>query len=83
MFTRRHAMAASAVAIAMPSFAELLERKTMYGLIGEMKVVPGKRAELIHILADGTRNMPGCLSYVIAEDKTDGDSIWANSHCET
>jgi quinol monooxygenase YgiN len=48
----------------------------MYGLIGEMKVVPGKRAEFINILSEGTKGMPGCLSYVIAEDLTNPDSIW-------
>ena len=48
----------------------------MYGLIGQMKAAPGKRAELAAILLEGTGAMPGCLSYVIAEDTTDGDALW-------
>lgn len=48
----------------------------MYGLIGKMKVVPGQRDALIAILLEGTDGMPGCLSYVIAQDPTDADAIW-------
>jgi quinol monooxygenase YgiN len=48
----------------------------MYGLIGKMRAAPGKRSELIAILAEGTGEMPGCLSYVIAEDPADADLIW-------
>ena len=48
----------------------------MYGLIGKMMAAPGKRDELIDILAAGTGTMPGCLSYVIAKDATDPDGIW-------
>jgi quinol monooxygenase YgiN len=48
----------------------------MYGLIGKMKVAAGQRQALIAILLEGIRGMPGCLSYVVAEDATDGDAIW-------
>jgi quinol monooxygenase YgiN len=48
----------------------------MYGLIGRMQVVPGHRDELIAILLEGVSGMPGCLSYVVAEDPTDADAIW-------
>lgn len=48
----------------------------MYGLIGQMKVVPGQRDALIDILLGGTDAMPGCLSYVIAADPADPDVIW-------
>ncbi len=48
----------------------------MYGLIGKMVAVDGKREELIKILADGTANMPGCISYVVAKDLKDPDGIW-------
>lgn len=40
----------------------------MYGLIGKMIVHDGKRDGLISILLDGTKGMPGCLSYVISKD---------------
>ncbi len=48
----------------------------MYGLIGRMNVVPGQRDALAAILLEGTRDMPGCLSYVIAADATDPDALW-------
>ena len=48
----------------------------MYGLIGKMKVVPGQRDALIAILLEGVSGMPGCLSYVVAQDPTDADAIW-------
>ncbi|HMI19292.1 MAG TPA: putative quinol monooxygenase [Sphingomonas sp.] len=48
----------------------------MYGLIGQMKAAPGKRAELAAILLEGTGAMPGCLSYIVAEDTTDADALW-------
>ena len=48
----------------------------MYGLIGKMTAVPGQRDALITILLEGITEMPGCLSYVVAETPTDADSIW-------
>jgi len=48
----------------------------MYGLIGQMKAAPGKRAELAAILLEGTEAMPGCLSYIVAEDMADADALW-------
>ncbi|MEM9554784.1 MAG: putative quinol monooxygenase [Acidobacteriota bacterium] len=49
---------------------------TMYGLIGQMNAVPGEREKLARILLDGTRDMPGCLSYVIALDGDDENVLW-------
>lgn len=48
----------------------------MYGLIGKMKVAEGKRDELVKILLEGTEKMPGCLSYIIANDPADPNAIW-------
>lgn len=48
----------------------------MYGLIGKVEVVPGQRDTLIAILLEGVSGMPGCLSYVVAQDPTDADAIW-------
>jgi len=48
----------------------------MYGLIGKMTTVAGKRDELVAILLEGTTGMPGCLSYIIAIDPDDADGIW-------
>ncbi|MBK8984741.1 MAG: antibiotic biosynthesis monooxygenase [Chloroflexi bacterium] len=48
----------------------------MYGLIGKIRVVPGQRDALIAILLQGTGQMPGCLSYIIARDAADDDAVW-------
>ena len=48
----------------------------MYGLIGRMKAVSGKRGELAAILVQPDGSMPGCLSYVVAEAPDDPDALW-------
>jgi quinol monooxygenase YgiN len=48
----------------------------MYGLIGKMIAVAGQRDRLIEVLLEGTTEMPGCLSYVVAKDPADADTIW-------
>jgi quinol monooxygenase YgiN len=48
----------------------------MYGLIGKIRCMPGKREALAAILARATVAMPGCLSYVVAKDAADADALW-------
>ncbi len=48
----------------------------MHGLISKMIAHDEKRDELISILLDGTKDMPGCLSYVISKDMTDENALW-------
>lgn len=48
----------------------------MYGLIGKMTAVAGKREELIAVLLGSVGEMPGCLSYIVAKDPSDQDAIW-------
>jgi quinol monooxygenase YgiN len=48
----------------------------MYGLIGRIRAVAGKRGELAAVLAQEDGGMPGCLSYVVAEDPADSDALW-------
>ncbi len=57
--------------------------KSMYGLIGKMIAAPGKRDKLISILLDGTKDMPGCLSYVIAKDTADENALWVTEVWES
>lgn len=59
-----------------PHVHETVTGEPMYGLIGQMKSVPGKRDALGKILLEGTGEMPGCLSYVIANDAADSDALW-------
>ena len=48
----------------------------MYGIIGKLIAHDDKRDELIAVLLEGTRDMPGCLSYVIARDRSDENALW-------
>lgn len=41
-----------------------------------MAATPGQRDALIEILLEGTVDMPGCLSYIIAKDPADADAVW-------
>lgn len=48
----------------------------MYGLIAKLTAAPGKRDDLIAVLAGGTGGMPGCFSYIVAKDSTNENAIW-------
>ena len=48
----------------------------MYGLIGKMLATPGNRDALAEILLQGIAGMPGCLSYIVAQDPTNPDALW-------
>jgi quinol monooxygenase YgiN len=49
---------------------------TMYGRIGKITAVAGQRDVLGSLLLEATRDMPGCLSYVVAIDASDPDALW-------
>lgn len=55
----------------------------MYGLIGKITATPGQRKELIAILLEGVADMPGCLSYIVAEDLREADAIWVTEVWDT
>jgi quinol monooxygenase YgiN len=55
----------------------------MYGLIGKMTAVAGRRDDLANILIDGTAGMPGCLSYVVAADAAEPDALWVTEVWES
>ena len=55
----------------------------MYGLIGKMTAVPGKRDELVSILLEGAAAMAGCLSYIVAKDDSDANAIWITEAWES
>ncbi|NKF21918.1 putative quinol monooxygenase [Solimonas marina] len=48
----------------------------MYGLIAKMRAMCGERDALAALLLEATTGMPGCLSYVIAQDPADADALW-------
>ena len=49
----------------------------MYGLIVKLTSASGCRAELIEVLGgDDSHTIPGCLSFIVAEDSADEDVLW-------
>lgn len=73
----RLAGAAALVTLGSPAWAVAQEGKSgMYGLIGKMTAVEGQRDALIAILLEGVSGMPGCLSYIVAQDPSDANAIW-------
>ena len=55
----------------------------MYGLIGKMTAQPGHRDALQGILLSNDAGMPGCLSYIIAQDASDPDALWITEVWDT
>lgn len=54
----------------------------MYGLIGRIRTLPGKRDQFVAILT-GTGGMPGCLSYIVAHDNEEADAVWVTEIWES
>lgn len=52
------------------------EASGMWGLIAKVTLLPGRRDEMVEILKESAADMPGCLSYVVAKDATDENTIW-------
>ena len=76
---RREFVATTVGAGAYALFAStetVIGESKMYGLIGSMTAVEGKREDLIKILLEGVNDMPGCLSYIVANDSKDPNGIW-------
>jgi quinol monooxygenase YgiN len=49
----------------------------MYGLIVKLTSPPGRRAELITLMGgDDSHTIPGCLSFIVAEDAADENVLW-------
>ena len=54
----------------------------MYGMLGRMTAVAGKRDALLAILLESSDGMPGCLSYIVAKDLKDPDALWVTEAWE-
>ena len=55
----------------------------MFGLIAKLTIVPGRRQDVINLLGSSTRNMPGCFSYVVAQDTADENVLWVTEIWES
>lgn len=47
----------------------------MWGLIARMSLVPGKRDDMVALLKESAASMPGCISYVVANDSSDENAL--------
>jgi len=49
----------------------------MYGLIVKLTSAPGRRDELITLMGgEDSHTVPGCLSFIVAEDAVDENVLW-------
>lgn len=55
----------------------------MYGLIGKIIALDGKRDQLADILTQGSRDMPGCHLYLVALDANEANALWVTEVWET
>lgn len=55
----------------------------MFGLIGRITAVSGKRDDLVAILAPSDGSLPGCLSYIVARDPRNADIIYVTEAWES
>ena len=55
----------------------------MYGLIAKLTSTPGQRDALQAILLENEGGMPGCLSYIVAQDPADPDALWVTEVWDT
>jgi quinol monooxygenase YgiN len=55
----------------------------MFGMIGRITAIPGRRDDLLAILAPREGSLPGCLSYIVARDTRDSDVIYVTEAWET
>jgi quinol monooxygenase YgiN len=75
-FARRDLLCGLVATLGVTSWAAPKEEQAMYGMIGKMIAAPGKRAEVISLLLQAVNSMPGCLSYIVAQDPADENGIW-------
>ena len=56
--------------------SETVSHERLYGLLGKIRTVPGKRDELVALLQENSRDIPGKLVYLISLEKDDADAFW-------
>jgi quinol monooxygenase YgiN len=69
-------LAAALSVIGTASWASTKPNGDMYGEIGKIVAATGKRDEVIENILNAVSDMPGCISYIVAKDVSNGDAIW-------
>jgi quinol monooxygenase YgiN len=80
---RRVFIGGAAATAAFASTTAAAAETARYGMIGKMVAKPGQRESLAAILLEDVSTMPGCLSYVIAEDPAAPDTLWITEAWES
>jgi quinol monooxygenase YgiN len=70
------ALATTLIAVGTGSWAATQPNGDMYGEIGKIIATTGKRDEVIANILNAISDMPGCISYIVAKDASNGDAIW-------
>ncbi len=78
MTTRRGALAGGIALATLGPAAFAKGESGMYGMIGRITAKAGQRDALVKLLLAGSDAMPGCLSYIVAEDAGDADTLWVS-----
>jgi len=55
----------------------------MWGMIARISLVPGKRDDMVALLKQSAAKMPGCLSYIVANDASDENTLWVTEVWES
>jgi len=55
----------------------------MFMLNGRISAKAGRRDELLQIMTEGAKSMPGCRLYVVAVDEAEADGVLAKEIWET
>jgi quinol monooxygenase YgiN len=83
---RRRDFLAAVTAIAAVGPASLSAAapgESPYGIIAKLVAAAGQRDEVIANLVQGVQDMPGCLSYIVAQDASDPNAIWITEAWES
>lgn len=72
-----------AFGLQMPGLGQRQGQGSMHGIIGKIIAVEGSRDALATVLLEGIGGMPGCLSYVVANDSEDPNALWVTEVWET
>lgn len=61
----------------------MMAKDGKWGLLGRMKAQPGRRGDLIAVLQESSRDVPGKLVYLIQLEEDDSDAFWINEIWES
>ncbi len=73
-FVKTASLASLGIASAQITYAN--KETKMHGIIGKIIAAPNERDNLIEILLGGTKDMPGCIQYIVSKDSENEDAIW-------